>query len=78
MKYAEEEKADVVLVYDLHRVCAWHLDSGSQRAPILTAKDGVIVADIISDPEFVSVQINDIWVTSCYVSPRNLGLLYLV
>lgn len=75
MKYAEEERADVVLMCDPYKVdvhsSAWHSDSASQRAAIWTANHGVTVADIISGPEFVSVQINGIRITSCYVSPRK-------
>jgi len=70
-----EERVDVALISDPHKVdptsSAWYVSAGQRRAAIYVASTGVTVANVISDPEFVSARINGIQVYSCYASPNR-------
>ncbi|KAL4123012.1 hypothetical protein QTP88_015245 [Uroleucon formosanum] len=76
----------VILVVDFHSTAefvssailgsdpassAWHVSTGQRKAAIYVANTGVTVANVISDPEFVSARLNGVQVYSCYASPNR-------
>ncbi|KAL4125988.1 hypothetical protein QTP88_010220 [Uroleucon formosanum] len=64
--------ADVALISDPYPTSnAWHASAGQRKAVIYVANTGITVANVISDPEFVSVRLNGVLVYSCYASPNR-------
>lgn len=74
-QYVVQQGVDVVLLSDPYRTVldstSWLVAGGTRRAAIWITGEGVTVADVHSDPEFVSARLNGIQVFSCYVSPRQ-------
>lgn len=74
-QYMVEERVDVALISDPYKAdpnsSAWHASDGQRRAAIYVANAGVTVANVISDPEFVSARLNGVQVYSCYASPNK-------
>ncbi|KAL4108264.1 hypothetical protein QTP88_018495 [Uroleucon formosanum] len=70
-----EERVDVALISDPYKAdpasSAWHVSAGQRKAAIYVANTGVTVANVISDPEFVSARLNGVQVYSCYASPNR-------
>jgi len=70
-----EEGVDVALISDPYKVdpvsSAWHASAGQRKAAIYVANTGATVANVISDPEFVSARLNGVQVYSCYASPNR-------
>lgn len=75
VQYMIEEKISIAFLSDPYRVnadsSAWLASSGSSKAAIYIASDGVTIANVLTDPEFVSARINGVQVFSCYVSPNQ-------
>ncbi|CAI6360923.1 unnamed protein product [Macrosiphum euphorbiae] len=74
-QFMVEERVDVALLSDPYNAdnpsSAWHVSAGQRKAAIYVASTGVTVANVISDPEFVSVRLNGVQVYSCYASPNR-------
>lgn len=74
-QYMAEERVDVALISDPYKAdpasSAWHVSAGQRKAAIYVANSGVMVANVISDPEFVSARLNGVQVYSCYASPNR-------
>lgn len=73
-QYMVEEKVDIALLSDPHRIeptANWYSDCGQQRAAIYIMSDRVTIANVLKDPEFVSARINGVQVFSCYASPNQ-------
>jgi len=70
-----EENISIAFLIDPYRVkansSAWLASSGSSKAAIYIASDGVTITNVLIDPEFVSVRINGVQVFSCYASPNQ-------
>jgi len=70
-----EEKIDVALISDPYRADArstsWLTSAGSSRAAIYIVSNGVTIANLIRDPEFISARLNGVQVYSCYASPNQ-------
>lgn len=74
IQYMVEQKVDVALVSDPHRIDSpgsWHADCGQGRAAIYIPSGKVTIGNVIRDTEFVAVRINGIQVYSCYASPNR-------
>jgi len=74
IQYMVEQKVDVALVSDPHRIDSsgsWHADCGQGRAAIYIPGGKVTIGNVIRDSEFVAVRINGIQVYSCYASPNR-------
>lgn len=74
-QYVVQHGVDVVLLSDPYKTVpessSWLIAGGTRRAAIWITDERVTVADVHSDPEFVSARLNGIQVFSCYVSPRQ-------
>ncbi|XP_015376190.1 PREDICTED: uncharacterized protein LOC107170553 [Diuraphis noxia] len=73
-QYMVEEKVDIALLIDPHRIeptASWYSNYGQQRTAIFTMSDRVTIANVLKDPEFVSARINGVQVFSCYASPNQ-------
>jgi len=74
-QFMVEERVDVALISDPYKAdpnsSAWHASAGQRKAAIYVANTGVTVANVISDPEFVSARLNGVQVYSCYASPNK-------
>lgn len=70
-----EERVDVALISDPYKAdptfSAWHVSAGQRKAAIYVANTGVSVANVISDPEFVSARPTGVQMYSCYASPNR-------
>jgi hypothetical protein len=75
LQYMVEEKVDIALLSDHYRIPttsnAWLTGTGSCRAAIYTAGDGVTVANVLRDAEFVSARLNGVQIFCCYASPNQ-------
>lgn len=74
-QFMVEQRIDVALLSDPYNAApassAWHASAGQRKAAIYVANTGVTVANVISDPEFVSARLNGVQVYSCYASPNR-------
>ncbi|KAL4101252.1 hypothetical protein QTP88_021272 [Uroleucon formosanum] len=74
-QFMVEERVNVALISDPYKAdpasSAWHVSAGQRKAAIYVANTGVTVANVISDPEFVSARLNGVQVCSCYASPNR-------
>lgn len=74
-QYMIEEKISIAFLSDPYRVnaysSAWLASFGPGKAAIYIASDGVTIANVRTDPEFVSARINGVQVFSCNVSPNQ-------
>ncbi|CAI6360351.1 unnamed protein product [Macrosiphum euphorbiae] len=70
-----EEKIDVALISDPYRIDAhstsWIASTGTNRAAIFIASNGVTIANVVRDPEFISARLNGVQVYCCYASPNQ-------
>ncbi|XP_050065663.1 uncharacterized protein LOC126554649 [Aphis gossypii] len=75
VQYMIEEKISIAFLSDPYRVnadsSAWLAGSGPSKAAIYIAGDGATIANVLTDPEFVSARINGVQMFSCYVSPNQ-------
>lgn len=75
VQYMIEEKISIAVLSDPYRVkansSAWLASSGQSKAAIYIAIDGVTIANVLIDPEFVTARINGVQVFSCYASPNQ-------
>jgi len=65
-----EEKIDVALISDPYRIDAHSTSclasAGINRVAIHIASNGVTIANIIRDPEFISARLNGVQIYCCY------------
>ncbi|CAI6361335.1 unnamed protein product [Macrosiphum euphorbiae] len=74
-QYMVEEKIDVALISDPYRIDAhstsWIASTGTNRAAIFIVSNGVTIANVVRDPEFISARLNGVQVYCCYASPNR-------
>lgn len=74
-QYMVEENIGIALISDPYKVntssSAWLASTGANKAAIYIACDGVTLANVMVDPEFVSARINGVQMYSCYASPNQ-------
>lgn len=75
LQFVAEQGVEVALVSDPYAIpqdsSSWIASSGSRRAAIWIAGDGIAAACVLRDPEFVSARLNGVQMFSCYASPNK-------